>query len=286
LGRGDRDAVVNVLASHADHLKPPYKFLNCFYHPPPEQSNRAMSNAVLLECQILAMQFVFLRPFTSILNFIIDVMEQYTCTHKENDDDESDADISNQLAFFASPKFVVVMIQNVSVFFAFAGLLKFYHAVHEDLQWCQPFSKFLCIKGVVFMTFWQGLAISIFFHFRQPEGHSLDGDDDVVDDDKHHQADPAQTIQNILICLEMLFFALAHWCVFPKEEWEEGYRRKQLPSVGIGFKDFVSDVNMVLDSSKASRATKKMKKEGLEAIPTTENEYTDGELVMGDTEIA
>mmetsp|Transcript_27882 Transcript_27882/g.42690 ORF Transcript_27882/g.42690 Transcript_27882/m.42690 type:complete len:465 (-) Transcript_27882:1587-2981(-) len=290
LGRGDRDAVVDVLARHADHLKPPYKCLNCFYHPSPDQSDRAMSNAVLLECQILAMQFVFFRPFTSILNFVIDAVEQYT--DKDHNDDDDGAEDFNQWAYFASPKFLVLMIQNVSVFFAFAGLLKFYHAIHEDLQWCQPFKKFLCIKGVVFMTFWQGLAITIFFYFVD-----VDDDSAIAVDDQHHKADPAQTIQNILICLEMLFFALAHWCIFPKEEWEEGYRRKQLPSVGIGFADFVSDVKVVINSGKASRARKKMKREGLDAIPlrdddysnaipTAENEYIDSEIDMGDRVIA
>merc|ERR1712038_1077646 len=58
------------------------------------------------------------------------------------------------------PKFWLVVVQNVSVFLAFSGLLKFYHAVQDDLACCRPFPKFLCIKGIVFMTFWQGLVIA------------------------------------------------------------------------------------------------------------------------------
>jgi hypothetical protein len=134
------------------------------------------------------------------------------------------------------------MIQNLSVFFAFAGLLKFYHAVRDDLLWCQPFSKFICIKGVVFMTFWQGLIISILINLnpRAMGWEEGDGDED-------RNKDMAAMLQNILICLEMLFFSLAHFCVFPTDEWEEGYRPKEMEKPGIAIHDFVKDVGLVLD---------------------------------------
>ena len=42
---------------------------------------------------------------------------------------------------------------------AFYALLSFFHGTQKDLEWCNPWPKFLCIKGVVFMTFWQGVCI-------------------------------------------------------------------------------------------------------------------------------
>jgi hypothetical protein len=36
---------------------------------------------------------------------------------------------------YRSPQFYIVILQNVSVFLAFSGLLNFYHAVQEDLKW-------------------------------------------------------------------------------------------------------------------------------------------------------
>ena len=127
LGRGDRDVAVQVLARHADHLDDPAKCLGPLYHPPPNQSPSAKANAVLMECQILAMQFVFCRPLTSIASFV--------CSTLMVVDDSDDDDTKSSWAYFASPLFYIAMIQNVSVFFAFAGLLKFYHAVREDLLW-------------------------------------------------------------------------------------------------------------------------------------------------------
>jgi len=33
--------------------------------------------------------------------------------------------------------------------------------VDADLAWVDPWPKFLCIKGVVFATFWQGFVIGL-----------------------------------------------------------------------------------------------------------------------------
>ena len=55
LGRGDRETVVRTLARHADHLKPPFKWLYCLFHPHPEESDEAKARAVLLECQVCIM---------------------------------------------------------------------------------------------------------------------------------------------------------------------------------------------------------------------------------------
>ena len=112
LGRGDRNAVVATLSRHTDHLKPPHKWLYCLFHPHPEESDEAMANAVLLECQILAMQFIFFKPATAIVGF---VLEAAGTGGKSGE---------SQWAYFYSPKFVLLMVQNTSVFLAFSGLLK------------------------------------------------------------------------------------------------------------------------------------------------------------------
>jgi len=112
LGRGDRHTVVTTLSRHTDHLKPPYRWLHCLFHPRPEESNEAMANAVLLECQILAMQFVFFKPATAIVGFVLEAAGPESNTS------------DSQWAYFYSPKFVLLMVQNISVFLAFSGLLK------------------------------------------------------------------------------------------------------------------------------------------------------------------
>lgn len=39
--------------------------------------------------------------------------------------------------------------------------LRFWVAVHHDLKPFRPVPKFLCVKGILFFTFWQGLSVSI-----------------------------------------------------------------------------------------------------------------------------
>ena len=63
--------------------------------------------------------------------------------------------------------------------------------------------KFLTIKVIVFMTFWQGIAIT---------GMSVWG---LVDEQSGMAA------QNILICIEMLLASLMHHLFFPYREWQE-----------------------------------------------------------------
>jgi Organic solute transporter Ostalpha len=335
LGRGDRDAAVQVLACHADHLRPPAKCLRSFYYPAPETSATAKAHAVLMECQILALQFVFIRPITSLLNFITD-------TVMENNGMDDEINDGGTYAYFKSPNFYIAMITNISVFFAFNGLLKFYHAVREDLQWCQPFNKFLSVKSIVFLTFWQGLLISIIVNVnyspdnalptlaptrapvmippswappsgaspslshisstrmptRAPVSMATDHnstrylrlledplgptttirDADTVDVARWNQGstdtgntanqsnftkDPtdeeeepinshqrAALIQNFLICLEMLFFSLAHWCVFPAEEWKPDYRPPDhYAKPGMALSDFAKDISYIVRSS-------------------------------------
>jgi len=144
-------------------------------------------------------------------------------------------------------------VQERNIFANHISFCEVYHAVRDDLAWCQPFAKFMTIKGVVFMTFWQGLAINILFHVNKSGNMNADDDgDDSTSDSSSNDIYSATTIQHILICMEMLFFSVAHWCVFPAEEWEDGYKVRFYEGPGFGFKDFAQDINLIIDSGKQS----------------------------------
>merc|ERR1711862_175702 len=141
-----------------------------------------------------------------------------------------------------------MIIVNVSVFFAFTGLVKIYHAIRDELVWCHPFSKFLCIKGVVFMTFWQGVVISIIAQ-AVSKRHELENDD-------WDATEWSKEAQSFLICLEMFFFSIIHCFVFPAEQWEEGYKERESvrekPKLGdnLALRDFFRDVKLVMRRKK------------------------------------
>lgn len=247
LGNGNRDTVIEVLARNPANLKPPYKWLNRFFYPPPNHSANALASAVLWECQVFAMQFVLLRPVTSVLLLILDEAGYYGAATSSWD--------------FRAPQFYILIILNISVFFAFTGLLKFYHAVHEHIEWVNPFPKFLCIKGIVFLTFWQGIAISLLVHY-------LDLQVNTSSYDNTESEDTSIILQNLLISCEMFLFAIAHYCYYPWEEWEEGYstRASTNNTINRGFGDnfaigdFANDVKTVINSSQMSMQSRKYAK--------------------------
>ena len=180
LGKGDRGAVVALLARHADHLSPPVR---CFgwcrkkrhqlsgdgdsvggagdgvggddeerEQEEEEEHHKQLADDVLMQCQVFAMQFVFLRPMLTAALFVLKKMDYYGPMfgaihfHVGNftigndlvmDEDGNFEDDTSGMGSmgYRSPQFYIMILENVSVFLAFSGLLKFYHAVQEDLSW-------------------------------------------------------------------------------------------------------------------------------------------------------
>jgi hypothetical protein len=111
------------------------------------------------------------------------------------------------------------------------------------------------------MTFWQGLIISILFHASGETGDKSESDYDVDSSSNTSSSfHSANSIQHILICMEMLLFSIAHFCVFPSEEWEDNYKMKFYDGPGFGFKDFAQDVNLIINSGKQSILARREKK--------------------------
>ena len=233
LARGNRNAVIDLLAQHADHLKSPINF-RFWKKKKVYDSPRHKAEAVLDQCQILCMQFVLIRPLSSIIIIICDAIHESTWDYRY-------------------PQFYMMWVVNISIFFAFTGLLRFYHVVKNDLNWINPFAKFMCIKGVVFLTFWQGIVISFIANAVYNQG-------------QFDEFDPlfwSKQAQSFLVCLEMFLFAISHCFVFPTDEWEVGYREREKRRIkakfgdNLALRDFVKDVKMVMRKKKKGKSPSK-----------------------------
>ena len=233
IGGGDRNKAIDLLAKRADHLTPPFRFFFCC--KPHYENDRALASAILLQCQAFTMQFIFWKPVTSIATVILKNHNYY-------------GPYATDAMDWKSIQFWINIIQNLSIFVAFTGLLKFYHAVDKDLEWCRPFAKFLCIKGVVFMTFWQGMVLKILAETTDMGGGG-------------ESADAwSEQVQNFLICLEMLLFSIAHFYCFPVDEWEPGYEanfRKGKFGETMALNDFFSDLKIIMTAERSSKKKKK-----------------------------
>uniref|UniRef100_A0A453BFM7 Uncharacterized protein n=1 Tax=Aegilops tauschii subsp. strangulata TaxID=200361 RepID=A0A453BFM7_AEGTS len=93
-------------------------------------------------------QFVVVRPVCSILIIALQLLGLYPS--------------------WVSWTFTIIL--NFSVSMALYALVIFYHLFAKELAPHKPLAKFLCIKGIVFFSFWQGLCVGCFGWCR---GHSI-----------------------------------------------------------------------------------------------------------------
>lgn len=121
-------------------------------------------------------QFVVLRPVCSILMIAFQLLGLYTD--------------------WISWTFTIIL--NTSVSLALYALVIFYHVFAKELAPHNPMAKFLCIKGIVFFCFWQGITLDILASAGVIRSHHF------WLDVEHIQ----EALQNTLVILEMVVFSI------------------------------------------------------------------------------
>ncbi|RKO96399.1 hypothetical protein CAUPRSCDRAFT_306, partial [Caulochytrium protostelioides] len=104
----------------------------------------------------------------------------------------------------ASPAFWLSAFYNISVCWSLYCLVQFYLQCEKDLKPYRPLPKFICVKIIIFLTYWQGLLISTLVWLGVIRGSGSYSVDAVV-----------TVIQDLLLCLEMVPIALLHSHAFP-----------------------------------------------------------------------
>ena len=178
------------------------------------------SSRFLRDCKLGTLQFVVCKPLLSVLDYAL----SYTALG------------GGELVDYRRPELWITILLNISVSVALTALLKFFHASHTSpkLMAHRPWPKFLSIKGVVFMTWFQGVLITLALRFKL--GPLAD-------------AHLALAFQNFLVCVEMFVAALAHAAIFGAEEWQPNYVPVQIrTSVGdqLAINDIVKDFKSVM----------------------------------------
>ncbi|KAI0309821.1 organic solute transporter Ostalpha-domain-containing protein [Amylostereum chailletii] len=103
----------------------------------------------------------------------------------------------------------ISIVYNISICLSLYCLAMFWLAINEDLKPFRPMPKFLCVKGILFFSFWQSLGISILVSLGAIKrlGPYLD---------KEHIS---LGLTDTLICLEMPLFAIAHMYAFSHRDY-------------------------------------------------------------------
>jgi len=148
----------------------------------------------LTHTQLGTLQYCIAKPVTALLAFILSLLDLYG---------ESTFDFASGYPYLA-------FITNMSQIWAMYCLILFYVRMKEELAPLRPIPKFLCVKAVVFFTFWQSVLIA---------GLAQMG---VLHDTRNFtQAEIVGALQDFIVCLEMLFAALAHHYAFNWRQWHD-----------------------------------------------------------------
>lgn len=128
------------------------------------------------------------------------------------------------------------IIYNISVTLSLYSLGMFWVCMAQDLQPFRPVPKFLCVKLIIFASYWQGFFLSILVWLG------------VIHDVGYYTPDNiARAIQDVLICFELPGFAIAHWYAFSWKDYaDRSISAARLPVYyafrdAFGIRDLIED---------------------------------------------
>lgn len=138
------------------------------------------------------------------------------------------------------------IIYNISVTVSLYSLGLFWVCMHHDLLPFRPVPKFLCIKLIIFASYWQGFFLSILVWLGaipdNVEGYTSDN--------------LAAAIQDALICCEMPIFAVAHWYAFSWHDFADNSISAARMPVKYAARDAFGIVDLIEDSKETFRGDK------------------------------
>jgi len=147
----------------------------------------------LTHTQLGTLQYCIAKPLTAFLAFVLSMLDLYG---------ESSLDWKKGYPYLA-------FITNMSQIWAMYCLVLFYMVCKEDLAPLRPIPKFLCVKAVVFFTWWQSVLLVILAEMG------------VLHETKNFTKDEiVVALQDFIVCIEMLLAAIAHHVAF---SWQHFY---------------------------------------------------------------
>ncbi|KAI0017509.1 DUF300-domain-containing protein [Xylariomycetidae sp. FL0641] len=135
------------------------------------------------------------------------------------------------------------IIYNISVTVSLYSLGLFWVCMHDDLIPFRPVPKFLCIKLIIFASYWQGFFLSILVWLGA-----------IPNDVPQYTPDNlAAAIQDALICVEMPVFAVAHWYAFSWHDYADNTVSSARMPVKRAARDAFGVVDLIEDSKQTFR---------------------------------
>lgn len=143
------------------------------------------------------LQYVWIKPLLSVVMLITKLTHTYR-----------DGYIS-----WSSGYAWIGAVYNISISVSLYSLALFWYTLNEDLKPFKPMPKFMCIKIVIFFSYWQGVLLAIAGWFGWIPDNSSD--------ESKGGGSYSAAIQNTLMCIEMIGFSIGHWYAFNYNEFDE-----------------------------------------------------------------
>lgn len=162
------------------------------------------------------LQFVYVKPVLAIITMILKATGNY---HE------------GQFSWTSS-YFYLTFFYNLSVCLSLWCLMVFFYATKKDLVKFRPLPKFLCVKAIIFFSFWQGVVVALLvFAGVIPEAEHI-----------------SVAIQDFLVCIEMVPFAIAHSFSFSYEDYfDQNVHSARMP-IRMAIKDSFGLKDVMMDT--------------------------------------
>ena len=168
--------------------------------------------------RFFVLQYTMLSPVLTLL--------QYIATF-EGIFDESSWSAANLHVYFTAMRCVSVTLAFTALFYCYSSTKKILHSYH-------PLGKFIAIKVVVFLCFWQGIVVQLMAHFNvMPHGLKSF----VLNWYHGHKTleEVEETLCNLLLCAEMFGTAILHHFVFNAKDYKGSDDEKESDKEKEGF---------------------------------------------------
>jgi len=138
-------------------------------------------------CKLCVLQFTIIKPLSTFVALILQIKGLY-----------GDGHFSPHFGYL-----YLTVIDNISITISMYFLVLFYLSTKEELTPFHAIPKFLCIKAIIFFSFWQGVIIALLAMLK------------VFHDVGPFTVEQIVTgAQDFLICVEMFIVSIFHIKVF------------------------------------------------------------------------
>lgn len=182
--------------------------------------NMVYSVSFLRFCKQATLQFCVVKPIAAVITIILEANGKF---HQ--------GDWNPRYGYL-----YITIIYNFSVSMALYALMLFYNATYLMLSKYHPVLKFFTVKSIVFLSFWQGVLLSILVWV-----HSIE------------KTESAALYQNFLITIEMFFASLLLLAAFPYKVYmdqQAGVQGRGIPmqKIAVHLKDTINHHDVVNDA--------------------------------------